>query len=118
MCIRDSYAADAWVAAVKDTLACFDSTQHTMSNLAIHLAGEEATVVASMTARHHLMVDGKREFQLLGGYYTDRVVRVHGGWKIAGCALMITWEEGDRGLFEKARAMGPRSRVDVGLQGI
>ena len=39
--IRERYAADAWVAAVKDTLACFDSTQHSMSNLAITLAGED-----------------------------------------------------------------------------
>ena len=116
--IRERYAADAWVAAVKDTLACFDSTQHTMSNLAISLAGDEAICVASMTARHNLIVDGRREFQILGGYYTDRMVRLRDGWKIAGCALMITWEEGDRGLFEKAHAMGPRSRADVGMQGV
>jgi len=116
--IRERYAAAAWVAAVKDTLACFDSTQHTMSNLAISLGGDVATVVASMTARHNLVVDGRREFQILGGYYTDRMVRQADGWKIAGCALMITWEEGDRALFEKAHALGPRSRVDVGMQGV
>jgi hypothetical protein len=116
--IRQRYEADAWVAAVKDTLACFDSTQHTMSNLAISLNGDEATVVAAMTARHNLVIDGRREFQILGGYYTDRMVRQPNGWKIAGCALMITWEEGDRALFEKAHALGPRSRVDVGMQGV
>jgi len=116
--IRERYQADAWVAAVKDTLACFDSTQHTMSNLSIGLAGDEAICVASMTARHNLMIDGRREFQILGGHYTDRMVRQPDGWKIAGCALMITWEEGDRALFEKAHALGPRSRVDVGMQGV
>ena len=29
----------------------------------------------------------------------------------------FTWEEGDRGLFEKAAALGARARVDVGMQG-
>ena len=116
--IREGYAADAWVAAVKDTLACFDSTQHTMSNLAITLAGDEATCVASMMARHNLMIDDRREFQILGGYYTDRMVRQQDVWKISGCALTITWEEGERALFEKARTLGPRARVDVGMQGV
>ena len=116
--IRERYAADAWVAAVKDTLACFDSTQHTMSNLAITVNGDEAVCVASMTARHNLLLDGRREFQILGGIYTDPMVSQQEGWKIAGCASMITREEGDRGLLEKAHAIGPRSCIDVGMQGV
>lgn len=112
--IRETVDADAWVATVKATLAPFDATQHTMSNLLVTLDGDTAICVVSMTARHVL----GSEVQVLGGYYTDRFVRTPGGWKIAGCALTITWEEGDRALFERAAAIGPRVRVDVGLQGI
>jgi hypothetical protein len=71
-----------------------------------------------MTARHNLMVDGIAESQTLGGYYTNRLRRMASRWKISACALMITWEEGDRSLFEKAAALGPRTRVDVGMQSV
>ena len=52
------------------------------------------------------------------GTHRDRLVRTEAGWKIAACQLVITWEEGDRALFERARAAGPRPRVDVGTAGI
>lgn len=115
--IRTRYAAKDWVALVRATLAPFDSTQHTFTNLAIRLRGSEATCTVNMTARHNLMVDGRMESQTLGGYYTDQLVRGAQGWRIAGCALMITWEEGDRKLFERASALGARARIDVGLEG-
>jgi SnoaL-like domain len=115
--IRQKYAADEWVSMVRSTLACFDSTQHTFTNLVIDLNGDNATCVVNMTARHNLNVDGKAESQTLGGFYTHRLRRTASGWRIAACALMITWEEGDRALFEKAARLGPRARVDVGTQG-
>lgn len=116
--IRQSYPADEWVRLVRSTLACFDSTQHTFTNLAISLAGDTATCIVNMTARHTLIVDDVRQSQILGGYYTNRLRRVAAGWRITHCALMITWEEGDRDLFVQAAARGPRERVDVGMQGI
>ena len=112
--IRETYDADEWVALVKATLAPFDATQHTFTNLLITLDGDNATCVTNMTARHVL----GQESQTLGGYYTDRLVRTEAGWRITACQLMITWEEGDRELFERAAALGPRSRADVGLEGI
>lgn len=115
---RETVDADAWVASVRDTLACFDATQHRMTNVAISVDGDTSVCVAEMTARHVLVVDGLPRFQMLGGYYTDRCVRTPAGWRIVGCALTITWEEGDRGLFAQAHALGPRARVDVGTQGV
>ena len=115
--IREQHAADEWVGMVRSTLACFDSTQHTFTNLAISLEGDTASCVVNMTARHNLIVDRVAESQTLGGFYTNRLRRTASGWKITACALMITWEEGDRGLFEKAAALGERARVDVGIRG-
>ena len=115
--LKQRYAADVWVGMVRQTLACFDATQHTLTNLAITLDGDTATCIAKMTARHVLLAEGASHSQTLGGYYTNRLVRLAAGWKIAGCALMITWEEGDRALFEQAQARGTRSRIDVGMQG-
>ncbi|WP_221795177.1 nuclear transport factor 2 family protein [Aquisediminimonas sediminicola] len=112
--IRDVWDADQWVATVKETLAPFDATQHVFSNPLITLNGDSAICVTTMTARHVL----GEEAQILGGYYTERMDRTEAGWKIAACSLKITWEEGDRDLFARAAALGPRPRRDVGAQGI
>jgi len=107
-------SGDDWVASVRETLACFDATAHVITNPVVTLAGDAATIVAHMTATHYL--DG--ETQVLGGYYTDRLVRHGAGWKIVACRLVITWEQGDRGLFERAKRRGPRARIDVGTEGM
>ncbi len=112
--IRETIPADRWVEMVKATLAPFDATQHVFTNMFITLQGDSATCVTNMTARHQLGA----EAQLMGGYYTERMVRTAAGWKIAACRLNITWEEGDRALFEKAAALGPRARGDIGMQGV
>lgn len=112
--IRETIPADRWVEMVKATLAPFDATQHVFTGQFITLAGESATAVTTMTARHQLGA----EAQAMGGYYTETLVRTADGWKIAACKLTITWEEGDRGLFDRAAALGPRSRGDVGMQGV
>lgn len=112
--IRDTYDADVWVGMVRDTLSPFDATQHSFCNHRVTLDGDRATCVTTMTARHVL----GEEAQTLGGYYTDELERTADGWKIVSCTLMITWEEGDRALFEKAAALGPRPRRDVGTQGM
>ena len=111
---RSVMQADEWVASVRNTLACFDATQHNLTNHVITLDGDSATAVAHMVALHQF----EGELQQLGGFYTDRLVRVGNGWKIVACCLVITWEQGDRGLFARAQARGPRARVDVGSRGI
>ncbi len=112
--VREDMAADAWVASVRQTLACFDATQHTMSNHVITLDADRATITVHMHALHQF----EGELQELGGFYTHGLIRTPAGWKIASCRLVITWERGDRALFERAAVRGPRARIDVGEQGI
>ncbi|WP_428310532.1 nuclear transport factor 2 family protein [Hydrocarboniphaga sp.] len=112
--VRETMRADDWIVSVRQTLACFDATQHNMTNPVITLAGDEATIVVHMVAMHHF----EGEMQQLGGFYTNRLRRDASGWKISACCLTITWEQGERALFERAAARGPRPRVDVGAQGI
>lgn len=112
--VAETMAADAWVAMVCGNLAPFDATQHRMTNLAIALDGDRGTLRAQMTARH--VLDGRSH--LIGGYYAHDLVRTAAGWKITRLGLVISWEEGDRGLFEQAAARGPRPRADVGTQGM
>jgi len=109
-----SWPADKWIEAVCATLAPFDATSHMLTNQVIGIEGDEATLTAHMVAVHYF--DG--ETQELGGFYTHRLRRHGDHWKIFRCRLVITWERGDRALFERAAARGPRPRIDVGDQGL
>lgn len=118
MDIHETVDTDDWVARVAQTIAPFDGTQHRMTNVAIALDGDEAWLHTQMTARHMLVIDGTEHIQSIGGYYRHRVVRTGDGWRIACLGLFVTWEQGDRGLFELAAQRGPRPRRDVGEQGM
>jgi len=96
--------ADDWTKRVAGALSGFDATQHVSANHVHTLNGDEATCVSYMMAHHHLVVDGERQMQSIGGYYTNRLRRWPEGWKIYACRLTVTWEMGDRKLFELARA--------------
>ena len=91
-----------WVELVSKTLSGFDATQHLSSNHVITVSDEAATCVSYMVARHYLLEKGERLMHSIGGHYTNRLIRTEDGWKIARCALTVTWEMGDRNLFEIA----------------
>ena len=97
-------AVDDWVETVRKTLSGFDATHHLSSNHVTTLSGESAICVSYMVARHYLVENGERLMHSIGGHYTNRLDRTADGWKIAHCALTVTWEMGDRGLFEIAAA--------------
>ena len=92
-------SADDWVAGVRNSLSGFDATQHLSTNHVHTINGETATCVSYMIALHYLLVDGERQMQGLGGYYTNRLRREPDGWEIHACMLTVTWEMGDRALF-------------------
>jgi hypothetical protein len=95
-------AADVWVANVRDGLSGFDATQHISSNHVHAIEGDTATCVSYMVALHHLVEGEQRSMQGLGGYYTNVLRRGAEGWKIHACALAVTWEMGERALFQIA----------------
>ena len=144
---KGTYRIDDWMAAVRESIVCFDATAHVLTDHVITLDGDRATAVAHMTATHYLeahlglqsgsgkvLVHGAPalgsdtgavgngrligEIHMIGGFYTGQLVRAGDRWKIAEWTLMVTWEQGNRSLFEKAKALGPRARIDVGLAGI
>lgn len=94
--------ADDWVANVRQGLSGFDATQHLSGNHVHTIEGEAATCVSYMVALHHLRDGDQRLMHGIGGYYANRLGRGPDGWKIHACTLTVTWEMGDRGLFETA----------------
>jgi len=97
-------AADDWVAMVRESLSGFAATQHISSNHVITLDGDEATCVSYVQAQHYLPNDQGDNGFMLGGYYTNRLVRSPDGWRIRACRITITWSTGNRHVFELARA--------------
>jgi hypothetical protein len=53
------------------------------------------------------------EVQEPSGSYTHHLRRVGDEWQISRYRLVITWERGSCELFARAKARGPRSRIDV-----
>lgn len=96
--VAERMRADDWVERVRRGLSGFDATQHNLTNLVFAIGGTTARCVVNMIATHRL----GDEFQRLGGFYTHRLERAGEGWRIAGCTLTVTWEEGDRALFARA----------------
>lgn len=95
--------ADDWVLGVQGGLSGFDATQHISSNHVHQIDGDSATCVSYMNALHYIVEDGNRQMQAIGGYYTNDFKRIAGEWRIVACKLTVTWEMGDRALFEIAR---------------
>jgi ketosteroid isomerase-like protein len=95
--------ADDWVEFARRTINGMKATQHMITNHVITLAGDEATCVAYVQARHHLPNDTGGSDQVMYGYYTNRFVRTPDGWKIRACKLTVTWNEGNMHILELAR---------------
>jgi hypothetical protein len=97
--------ADRWVETVRRTISGLKATQHMITNHVITLAGDEATCVAYVQARHHLPNDTGASDQAMFGYYTNRFVRTSLGWRIRACKLTVTWNTGNWHVFELARRL-------------
>lgn len=84
--IRDSAAG---------ALAGLDSSQHYVTNIAVALAGDKASVVSYLQAQHvRAGAEGGPNF-LVAGIYTDDVVRTPDGWRFSHRRLKVTWTEGN-----------------------
>jgi hypothetical protein len=95
--------ADAWVARAKGLFTGLDASQHCLYNPRIEIVGDCATCLIYVQAEHFLANDLGENWFTLGGYYTDRLIRAGGGWKIAAKALTVTWNRGNRHVLALAR---------------
>jgi hypothetical protein len=94
---------DDWVERVRRTIDGMEATQHMITNQVITLDEDEAICVAYVQARHHLAGAEGGSDQVMYGYYINRFVRTHAGWKIRARRLTVLWNEGNMAIFELAR---------------
>ncbi len=97
-------SADRWTEAARRSIIGLAATQHMITNHPITVAGENATCVAYVQARHYLPNDSGDSTQTMFGYYTNRFIRTSAGWKIRACKLTLTWQTGNPQIFTLASA--------------
>lgn len=100
-------AAD-WAAGIEPFLRGFDATQHLLSNFVFDIAGDRATVTASVQAEHFLANDQGDASVTLGGHYDFGLRRTPGGWRIDRFKLTASWHRGNQGLYALAGSGTPR----------
>ena len=116
-------SADEWTAQLVDVFAGMESSQHSMSNPRVEIDGDTARCVMYMQAEHYLKNDQGGDFQTLGGYYTNDLVRVGDEWKVTAVKLTVLWERGNRHIIanadqvinEQAANLVSRNRAVFGL---
>ncbi len=79
--------ADDWVDQAFMLVSTFESTQHIITNHTITIEGDKATCIAYLQAQHFNTTNSL----LVGGYYTNSLVRTPEGWRICKLQLMTTW---------------------------
>jgi hypothetical protein len=98
--------ADTWVENARAGLIGFTGTQHDITTVTVEFSGGDRAIAdANLVARHILTTGEDTEVLTLGGYYRFGLTKRDGRWRIQSLALTMLWDEGDRGLLQKAHAL-------------
>jgi hypothetical protein len=81
---------------IRLALQHLDASQHLVGNHVVEVDGDSATHSCSLQAQHVLRrAEGGRNF-LVGGTYSDRLMRTADGWRIVHRRLSVVWSDGNR----------------------
>jgi 3-phenylpropionate/cinnamic acid dioxygenase small subunit len=78
-------------AIIQQAVSPFDSTQHLLSNFVIDVDGDSATCVCYLQAQHFSEDDTGAHSVLIGGYYSNSLIRTPAGWRINKYKVVKTW---------------------------
>ena len=83
--------ATDFLAIIRQAVSPFDSTQHLISNHVIDIDGDSATCVCYLQAQHFSEEDTGPHTLLIGGYYSNGLIRTPAGWRIDKYKVVKTW---------------------------
>lgn len=83
--------ATDFLAIIRQAVSPFDSTQHLISNHVIDIDGDGATCVCYLQAQHFSQDDTGPHSLLIGGYYSNSLIRTKAGWRIDKYKVVKTW---------------------------
>lgn len=99
-------SADEWVARLQPLFSGLAVTQHSMTNPLVTFDAQGAECRMYMQAEHIHDPADRDSWYTIGGYYTDRLVREGGAWRIASVKLTIFWRRGDPQCMVRAAQQG------------
>ena len=83
--------AKEFLEIIKGAVDPFESTQHLISNHVIDIDGDNATCVCYLQAQHFSQDDTGAHAVLIGGYYSNSLIRTLAGWRIDKYKVVKTW---------------------------
>jgi SnoaL-like domain len=93
---------EAIVAAARPVMEGMDATQHLVANHTVAIDGDRASMRCVLVAEHLLVGSAAGTVSTTRGVYEDSLVRSELGWRIAHRTLVVTWREGNTGIFDEA----------------
>jgi len=86
---------------IRGTIGDLDATQHLVGNVVVAVDGDAGTADCYLISQHIRAGAPGGEHYLLGGRYSDRVVRTPDGWRIAHRTLHRMWTTGNRDVVRR-----------------
>jgi hypothetical protein len=86
---------DAIIDRIAKSIARLDATQHIVSNHQVAVTGDTATSRCHLQSQHVRRGTEGGDNYVIGGYYSDRLVRTPAGWRIAHRDLFELWNDGN-----------------------
>ena len=103
--LGNPHGVDEIAGLIRGTIGDLDSTQHLVGNVVVSVAGDQATADCYLISQHIRQGTPGGDHYLLGGRYSDRVVRTPAGWRIAHRTLHRMWTTGNRDVVRRPGAV-------------
>lgn len=87
---------DAILARSRGALERLDSSHHLLGSVLVEVSGDTARCVSYFTGQHVRLGAPGGDLYTVAGSYTDRVVRLPDGWRIAERVQAYSWRDGNR----------------------
>ncbi len=99
--LGNPHSAAEIASLIRSTIGDLDVTQHLIGNVTVAVSGDAATADCYLISQHIRAGAPGGDHYLLGGRYSDRLVRTPEGWRIAQRTLHRMWTTGNRDVVRR-----------------
>lgn len=99
--LGNPHGAEEIASLIRSTIGDLDATQHLIGNVTVEVEDDTATADCYLISQHIRAGAPGGDHYLLGGRYSDRLVRTAEGWRIAHRTLHRMWTTGNRDVVQR-----------------